>query len=41
MTRILGLSGKKQSGKNTASSFLHGMEMLGLAIVPEFQLNDK
>lgn len=41
MTKILGLSGKKQSGKNTASSFLHGMEMLNLAIVPEFQISDE
>jgi len=35
MTKILGLSGKKQSGKNTAFNLLLGIEMLKLAIVRE------
>ncbi len=41
MTKILGLSGKKQSGKNTTANFLHGMEMVSLAYIPKFQINEE
>jgi len=41
MSRILGLSGRKQSGKNTACNFLHGMEMLSIGSISDFKFNDK
>jgi len=36
---ILGFSGRKQSGKNTASNFLHGMEMLSIGLIPDFKFS--
>ena len=38
---ILGLSGLKQSGKNTASNFLHGMEMLSIGLIPDFKFSEE
>jgi len=38
---ILGLSGRKQSGKNTASNFLHGMEMLSIGLIPDFKFSEE
>tara|TARA_R110000824_G_scaffold316446_4_gene503669 strand:- start:255 stop:1037 length:783 start_codon:yes stop_codon:yes gene_type:complete len=37
---ILGLSGRKQSGKNTVSNFLHGIELLSIGLIPDFQFNE-
>ena len=42
MTQILGLSGRKQSGKNTTANFLLGLTMNGLALVQkDYVLSDK
>lgn len=41
MTKILGLSGRMQSGKNTTSNWLHGFLMKEKGLTPEFQINDK
>ena len=41
MTKILGLSGRKQSGKNTVCNFLHGMEMLSTGLITDFKFNDR
>lgn len=41
MSRILGLSGRKQSGKNTVCNFLHGMEMLSTGAITDFKFNNK
>jgi len=40
MTHILGLSGRKQSGKNTVCNFLHGMEMLSVGLISDFKFDD-
>ena len=40
MSNILGLSGRKQSGKDTACNFLHGMEMLSIGIIEDFKFNN-
>ena len=40
MSKILGLSGRKQSGKNTACNFLHGMQMLSTGFITDFKFND-
>jgi len=40
-TKILGISGKKQSGKNTAANFLHGMQMVECGIIPDFRFTDR
>ena len=39
MTKILGISGRKQSGKNTVASFLHGMEMVSAGIISDFRFS--
>lgn len=39
--KILGFSGKKQSGKNTAANYLVGTWMRELGIVEEFKITDK
>ena len=38
-TQILGLSGRKQSGKNTAANFIHGMKMVENGIIPNFRFS--
>ena len=40
MTKILGISGRKQSGKNTIGNFLHGMKMMSVGIFSDFKFND-
>lgn len=40
MTRILGISGRKQSGKNTTCNFLFGMEMISIGVIKKFQMNE-
>ena len=40
MTKILGISGRKQSGKNTTCNFLYGMEMISLKMIEKFQMGD-
>jgi hypothetical protein len=39
MTRIIGISGKKQSGKNTAANFLHGLALKGNGLAPDFSID--
>lgn len=41
MTKILGLSGKKQSGKNTACNHILGMWMKALGIVDKIEITEK
>jgi len=41
VTKILGLSGKKQSGKNTAANFIVGHEMVSLGVVDSMRINHK
>lgn len=41
MTFILGFAGKKQSGKNTATNFIFGMEMIVLDVIDAFDINDQ
>lgn len=41
MTKILGLSGRKQSGKNTVASFLHGIEMVSAGIISDFRFSNE
>lgn len=38
---ILGLSGRKQSGKNTCANLIIGWEMLGLGLTSNFKLTDR
>jgi len=40
MTKIIGFSGKKQSGKGTSSNMLHGMVMKGRGMIKDFRLSD-
>jgi hypothetical protein len=40
-TKILGLSGKKQSGKNTAANYIMGLNMKALGITQDFTINKK
>ena len=41
MSRILAISGKKQSGKNTLSNFLHGHQLTSMKIIDGFELTEK
>lgn len=41
MTKIIAFAGKKGSGKNTASNWLHALEMVSLGLVSEAKLNNK
>ena len=38
MTKILAFAGKKQSGKNSCCSFLHGYQMKSYNLVDSFDL---
>jgi hypothetical protein len=40
MTKIIGFSGKKQSGKGTSANMLHGMVMKSRGMVKDFRLSD-
>ena len=39
-TKILGLSGRKQSGKNTICNFLHGMKMVEIGLIENFRFSE-
>jgi hypothetical protein len=39
MTRIIGIAGKKQSGKNTAANYLHGSVLKSNGFTEEFKLS--
>jgi hypothetical protein len=41
MQRILGFAGKKQSGKNTASNYLHGVELASVGEVEGWGITEK
>lgn len=41
MTVIIGLSGKKQSGKSTMANFMHGYEMKLAGVIEKFDITDK
>lgn len=41
MTKIIAFAGRKQSGKNTCSNFLHGMEMTALELIDYFKINEE
>lgn len=41
MTIIIGFAGKKQSGKNTMSNFMHGHEMMLSDVIEKFQITPK
>ena len=41
MTNILGLSGRKQSGKTTCSTFLHGYQLRFNDVVEKFLMDDE
>ncbi len=41
MTDIIAFAGKKQSGKNTATNFIFGVEMAGLDIIDAFDIDEK
>ena len=40
MVKILGISGKKQSGKNTAANHIHGLVLTRLKLAKDFRLDD-
>lgn len=40
MVKILGISGKKQSGKNTAANHIHGLVLTKLKLARDFCLDD-
>lgn len=41
MTKIIAFAGKKQSGKNTCCSFLHGYQLRSFHLVDEFGLDEE
>ena len=41
MTKIIGISGKKQSGKNTVANYINGKVLKSKEMVEDFRLNDK
>ncbi len=40
MTQIIGIAGKKRSGKNTVANFLHGYVLRKKGIIKDFAIND-
>src|SRR5690348_6122806 len=40
-TKIIAFSGRKQSGKNTCSNFLHGSVLMDIGHINAFDINDK
>ena len=38
---IIGISGKKQAGKNTAANYIHGLVLKGLGIIEDFEIDGK
>ena len=41
MAKIIGISGRKQSGKNTVANFINGSILKNLDMVEDFVINDK
>ena len=41
MARVIGISGKKQSGKNTMANYIHGRGLKRLSMVLDFDINDE
>ena len=39
MTRIIGISGKKQSGKSTSANWIHGLVLKGQGLVEDFNVD--
>lgn len=40
MTKIIGISGKKQAGKNTVANYINGSVLLSLGMIQDFYIND-
>ncbi len=40
MTQIIGIAGKKRSGKNTVANFLHGYVLRKKGVIKDFAIND-
>ena len=40
MTKIIGFLGRKQSGKNTSSNIIHGLELIKRGMIREFKINE-
>jgi len=40
MTKIIGISGRKQAGKNTVANCLHGIKFIKREIVKDYDIND-
>jgi hypothetical protein len=40
MTKIIGISGKKQSGKNTSSNWLHGLVLKERGLIEDFNIDN-
>jgi hypothetical protein len=41
MTMIIGISGKKESGKTTFSNYITGLAMVSLKMIPEFNISEE
>jgi hypothetical protein len=41
MVKIIGISGKKQSGKNTAANYIHGVILKSKNIIEDFEINEQ
>jgi len=41
MTKILGISAKKQGGKNTSLNYIFGQTMCDMGVISEFKIDDK
>lgn len=40
MTRIIGIAGKKHSGKTTCCNYMHGLKLKDMGLVQDFNIND-
>ena len=40
MSRIIGIAGKKQSGKNTSANYIHGSVLKSKGFTEEFRISD-
>ena len=41
MVKIIGISGKKQSGKNTAANYIHGIILKSKDMIEDFEINQQ
>lgn len=41
MTRMIGIAGKKHSGKNTCCNYLHGLKLKDLEMIEDFSINQQ